>query len=324
MADRDDEMKAETTEPSRCGFAAILGAPNAGKSTLVNALVGQKISIVTQKVQTTRFPVRGVALQGAAQIVLVDTPGVFSPKRRLDRAMVASAWSGAADADALVHVVDAPAAARIQEGRGDAGDKRTEADVSQVIEGLAKQGRKAILALNKVDALDRAKLLVLSQAFYDYGVYDDVVMISALKSSGLDHLARLLATRMPEGPWLYPEEQVADTPLRVMAAEITREKVFLRLHEELPYQATVETDAWTDRKDGSVRIDQTLYVMRDGHKGIAIGKGGETLKWISQQARKDIAEAIEKPVHLFLHVKVRENWLEERVHFNAMGLDYDV
>ncbi|GBF57246.1 GTPase Era [Candidatus Phycosocius bacilliformis] len=324
MSDENETIPTDDRGPTRCGFAAILGAPNAGKSTLVNALVGQKISIVTQKVQTTRFPVRGVALHGVAQIVLVDTPGVFTPKRRLDRAMVASAWGGAADADVLVHVVDAPSAARVHEGRGDAGDKRTEADVVQVLEGLAKQGRKAILALNKVDALERTKLFDLSQRFFDHGVYEEVVMISALKSSGLDRLAELLAARMPEGPWLYPEEQVADTPLRVMAAEITREKVFLRLHEELPYQATVETDAWTERKDGSVRIDQTLYVMRDGHKGIAIGKGGETLKWISQNARKEISEAIEKPVHLFLHVKVRENWLEDRSHFSAMGLDYDV
>jgi GTP-binding protein Era len=310
-------------EKARCGFAAILGAPNAGKSTLVNALVGQKISIVTQKVQTTRFPVRGVAIHGDAQIVLVDTPGVFTPKRRLDRAMVASAWGGAADADALVHVVDAPAASRMAENRGDGSDKRTFEDVQQVIEGLKKQGRMAILALNKVDVLERSKLFDLSQAFFEKGVYDEVVMISALKSSGLKRLNDLLAERMPLGPWLYPEEQVADTPMRVMAAEITREKVFLRLHEELPYHATVETDAWTEKKDGSVRIDQTLYVMRDGHKGIAIGKGGETLKWISQNARKDIAEAIERPVHLFLHVKVRENWIDERSHYTALGLDFD-
>jgi GTPase len=306
-----------------CGFAAILGAPNAGKSTLVNAMVGQKISIVTQKVQTTRFPVRGVAIHGSAQIVLVDTPGVFTPKRRLDRAMVASAWGGAADADALIHVVDAPAASRISEGRADQGDKRTDEDVAIVLEGLKKTGRKAILALNKVDVLERSKLLDLSKAFFDKGVYDEVVMISALKSSGLARLNDLLAARMPKGPWLYPEDQVADTPMRVLAAEITREKVFLRLHEELPYQATVETDTWTEKKDGSVRIDQTLYVMRDGHKGIAIGKGGETLKWISQNARKDIAEALDRPVHLFLHVKVRENWIEDRSRYTALGLDFD-
>jgi GTPase len=319
----NEETQVEAQGQTRCGFAAILGAPNAGKSTLVNALVGQKISIVTQKVQTTRVPVRGVAIHGQAQIVLVDTPGVFNPKRRLDRAMVAAAWDGAADADTLVHVVDAPAASRVSEGRSERSDLHTAEDVERVVTGLEASGRKAILALNKVDALEREKLLDLSKAFYDKGVYDEVVMISALKSSGLARLQDLLAARMPAGPWLYPEDQVADTPLRVMAAEITREKVFLRLHEELPYQATVETDAWTERKDGSVRIDQTLYVMRDGHKGIAIGKGGETLKWISSQARHDIAEAIEKPVHLFLHVKVRENWGEERARFKAMGLNYD-
>lgn len=319
----DQETQTPPNSETVCGFAAILGAPNAGKSTLVNAMVGQKISIVTQKVQTTRFPVRGVAIHGQAQIVLVDTPGVFTPKRRLDRAMVASAWGGAADADALVHVVDAPAASRIMENRADQGDKRTDEDVSIVLEGLKKTGRKAILALNKVDVLERAKLLDLSKAFFDKGVYDEVVMISALKSSGLARLNDLLAARMPKGPWLYPEDQVADTPMRVLAAEITREKVFLRLHEELPYQATVETDAWTEKKDGSVRVDQTLYVMREGHKGIAIGKGGETLKWISQNARKDIAEALERPVHLFLHVKVRENWIEDRSRYTALGLDFD-
>lgn len=323
MSDPEDTTPPSGLGETLCGFVAILGAPNAGKSTLVNAMVGQKISIVTQKVQTTRFPVRGVAIHGQAQIVLVDTPGVFTPKRRLDRAMVASAWGGAADADALVHVVDAPAASRTMLGQADQGDKRTDDDVTIVVDGLKKTGRKAILALNKVDVLERSKLLDLSQAFFEKGVYDEVVMISALKSSGLARLNDLLAARMPKGPWLYPEDQVADTPMRVLAAEITREKVFLRLHEELPYQATVETDTWTEKKDGSVRIDQTLYVMRDGHKGIAIGKGGETLKWISQNARKDIAEALERPVHLFLHVKVRENWIEDRSRYTALGLDFD-
>lgn len=319
----DPQLPNEPSEGTVCGFAAILGAPNAGKSTLVNALVGQKVSIVTQKVQTTRFPVRGVVIQDHAQIILVDTPGIFTPKRRLDRAMVASAWGGASDADALVHMIDAPAANRMLEGRGDGADKRTHEDNQIVLDGLKKSGRKAFLALNKVDALERTKLLDLSKSFFDHGVYDDVVMISALKSSGLPRLIELLVSRMPKGPWLYPEDQVADTPLRVLAAEITREKVFLRLHDELPYQATVETDTWTEKKDGSVRIDQTLYVMRDGHKGIAIGKGGETLKWISQNARKEIAETIERPVHLFLHVKVRENWIDDRSRFTAMGLDYD-
>jgi GTPase len=319
----DQSTSAMSDSETVCGFAAILGAPNAGKSTLVNAMVGQKVSIVTQKVQTTRFPVRGVAIHDKAQIVLVDTPGVFEPKRRLDRAMVASAWSGASDADALVHVVDAPAASRVKDGRGDGSDRHTEDDNLAVLEGLKKTGRKAILALNKVDLLDREKLLELSQGFFESGVYSDVVMVSALRSSGLKRLGDLLAAQMPKGPWLYPEDQVADTPMRVLASEITREKVFLRLHDELPYQTTVETDAWKEMKDGSVRIDQTLYVLREGHKGIAIGKGGETLKWISQNARKDIAVALKRPVHLFLHVKVRENWIEDRAHYTALGLDFD-
>jgi GTP-binding protein Era len=306
-----------------CGFAAILGAPNAGKSTLVNALVGQKVSIVTQKVQTTRFPVRGVAIHEGAQIVLVDTPGVFQPRRRLDRAMVASAWSGAADADALVHVVDAPSAARAAAGSRDGADLRTAEDVTRVVEGLAQTGRKAILALNKIDAMDRERLLDLAQAMHARGAYDDVTMISALKGSGLDRLGALLAARMPKGPWLYPEDQVADTPMRVLAAEITREKVFLRLHDELPYQITVETEGWEERRDGSVKIDQTLYVAREAHKAMVIGKGGETLKWISKAARAEIVEALERPAHLFLFVKVRENWLEDRARYTALGLDYD-
>ncbi|MEN9873701.1 MAG: hypothetical protein RL186_598 [Pseudomonadota bacterium] len=306
-----------------CGFVALLGAPNAGKSTLVNALVGQKVSIVTQKVQTTRFPVRGVLMHGQAQIIVVDTPGVFTPKRRLDRAMVASAWGGAADADVLVHVVDAPAAHHLLDRNNDQGDTRTGEDVRIVQDGLKTSGRKAILALNKIDVLDREKLLALSQAFFEQGVYQEVVMISALKSSGLDHLKDLMAAKLPAGPWLYPHDQAADTPMRVLAAEITREKMFLRLHEELPYQATVETDIWAEKKDGSVRIHQTLYVTRGSHKGMAIGRGGETLKWISQNARKDIEEILERPVHLFVHVKVRPNWIDEREHYTSVGLDFD-
>lgn len=326
MGDSEHEQPTGQGPPaseSRCGFAAILGAPNAGKSTLVNALVGQKVSIVTQKVQTTRFPVRGVAIHEAAQIVLVDTPGVFAPRRRLDRAMVASAWSGAADADALVHVVDAPSAARAGLGSKDPADRRTAEDVEKVVEGLKSTGRKAILALNKIDAMDRERLLDLSRDLFALGVYEDVVMISALKRSGLGRLCDLLAARMPLGPWLYPEDQVADTPVRLLAAEITREKVFLRLHDELPYQITVETEAWVERKDGSVKIDQTLYVTREAHKAMVIGKGGETLKWISMAARAEITEAVEKPVHLFLFVKVRENWLDDRARYTALGLDFD-
>lgn len=304
------------TDPSQartaCGFVALMGAPNAGKSTLANALVGQKVSIVSHKVQTTRFPVRGVAMHEGAQLILVDTPGVFEPKRRLDRAMVASAWSGAADADVLVHVVDAAAK-----------DTRTADDAERVREGLKRGGRKALLSLNKIDLVPRPELLDMAERAYDTGLYDEVVMISALKSDGLGRLKDLLARRLPEGPWLYPEDQAADIPMRLMAAEITREKVFARLHEELPYQTTVETEQWTERPDGSVRIDQTLYVARPGHKGIALGKNGETLKWISRAARLDIAAALERTVHLFVHVKVREAWQDERPRYQALGLDFD-
>jgi GTPase len=318
-----ETTSGDTPVSTRCGFAAVLGAPNAGKSTLVNALTGQKVSIVTQKVQTTRFPVRGVAIYDTAQIVLVDTPGVFQPKRRLDRAMVASAWAGAADADALVHVVDAPAASRQRLGTPEAADTRAAEDVARVVDGLKASGRKAILALNKIDAMERERLLALSSALFEAGVYDEVVMISAMKAHGLDRLGDLLAARMPAGPWLYPEDQVADIPSRLLAAEITREKVFLRLHDELPYQMTVETEAWEERKDGSVKIDQTLYVTREAHKAMVIGKGGATLKWISTAARQEIAETLERTVHLFVFVKVRERWQDDRARFDAMGLDFD-
>lgn len=322
--------------PTRCGFVAMLGAPNAGKSTLVNALVGQKVSIVSRKVQTTRFAVRGVAIHGSAQFVLVDTPGVFAPKRRLDRAMVAAAWGGAADADALVHVVDAPAAARVaaaatraagdDEGAGgkvQPADRRTAEDVERVIEGLKGAKAPALLALNKVDALERSRLLDLARDFYALGVYREVVMISAETGSGLERLVDLLTPLMPEGPWHYPEDQAADAPLALMAAEITREKVFERLHDELPYGASVETDAWTERKDGSVRIDQTIYLARESHKAMTIGKGGETLKWISTAARKDLKDQLEREVHLFVHVKVRPGWQDERARYRALGLDFD-
>lgn len=329
-----EEPTTAPAGPTRCGFVAVLGAPNAGKSTLVNALVGQKVSIVSRKVQTTRFAVRGVAIHGAAQFVLVDTPGVFAPKRRLDRAMVAAAWGGAADADALVHVVDAPAAARVaaaaaaggEDGQGSKvqpADRRTAEDVERVIEGLKTARAPALLALNKVDALERSRLLDLARDFYALGVYREVVMISAETGSGLERLVDLLAPLMPEGPWHYPEDQAADAPLALMAAEITREKVFERLHDELPYGASVETDAWTERKDGSVRIDQTIYLARESHKAMTIGKGGETLKWISTAARKDLKEQLEREVHLFVHVKVRPGWQDERARYRALGLDFD-
>lgn len=309
---------------TRAGFAAVIGAPNAGKSTLVNRLVGSKVTIVTQKAQTTRFPVRGVAIEGDAQVVLVDTPGIFRPRRRLDRAMVRAAWAGAEDADAVVHLVDAEAELAVAAGQGKAADRRAADDVRSVIAGLIKSDRKAILALNKIDRVRREDLLALTQRLYETGAYDEVFMVSALDGAGVGDLKRRLAERMPEGPWLYPEDQATDLPARLLAAEITREKVYLRVHEELPYAASVETTAFEDRKDGSVRIEQTIYVERDGQRAILIGKGGQTLKWIGEAARKELAEILGRTVHLFLTVKVKANWAEERATYRDLGLDFDV
>ncbi|WP_421935707.1 GTPase Era [Phenylobacterium sp.] len=300
------------------GFAAIIGAPNAGKSTLTNRLVGAKVSIVTQKVQTTRFPVRGVALAGDAQIVLVDTPGIFAPRRRLDRAMVRAAWGGAEDADAIVHLVDAPA----QLGDKPA-DHRAQIDVESIVEGLKKAGKKVILALNKVDAVKRDELLAISQKLFETGVYDEVFMISATTGSGVDDLKARLAALMPKGPWLYPEDQTADLPARLLAAEITREKLYLRVHEELPYAAAVETTAFQERKDGGVRIEQTIYVERESQRPIVLGKGGQTLKWIGQKSREELIQLLDRPVHLFLHVQVDEKWADKRAFYGDLGLDFD-
>ncbi|HCR95045.1 MAG: GTPase Era [Oceanicaulis sp.] len=300
---------------TRAGFVAIIGAPNAGKSTLVNALVGRKVSIVTPKVQTTRFQVRGVMMHGSAQLVLVDTPGVFAPRRRLDRAMVASAWEGADDADAIVHVVDA--AAQLSQAR------RTVEDVERVIDGLKAHELKAVLVLNKIDLIKREELLDLSQKLFETGVYSDVFMISASNGDRIKDLADFLVTLMPESPYLYPEDQIADLSERMLAAEVTREKLYLRVHDELPYGLTVETDSWKDNKDGSVRIEQTVYVEREGHKPIILGKGGQTIKWVSTAARTDLEEQLDRKVHLFLFVKVRPNWGDERARFNALGLDFD-
>lgn len=300
---------------TRAGFVAIIGAPNAGKSTLVNALVGRKVSIVTPKVQTTRFQVRGVMMHGAAQLVLVDTPGVFAPRRRLDRAMVASAWEGADDADAIVHVVDV--AAQLSQAR------RTVEDVERVIDGLKAHDLKAVLVLNKIDLVKREELLELSQKLFETGVYSDVFMISASNGDRIKDLADFLVTLMPESPFLYPEDQIADLSERMLAAEVTREKLYLRVHDELPYGLTVETDSWRDNKDGSVRIEQTVYVEREGHKPIILGKGGQTIKWVSTAARTDLEEQLDRKVHLFLFVKVRPNWGDERARFNALGLDFD-
>ena len=305
------------SENTRCGFAAVIGAPNAGKSTLVNALVGSKVSIVTPKVQTTRMPVRGVAIRGDAQIVFVDTPGIFKPRRRLDRAMVNSAWAGAGDADAGLLLVDA---ADMSANANSPGARDTHA----IVEELKKNPRrhKTALVLNKIDAMPRAELLPIVEKLNVDGLFDQVFMVSALKGDHVGDVADWVAARMPQGPWLYPEDQAADIPSRLLAAEITREKIYLRLHDELPYASAVETEKWEERKDGSVKIDQIIYVQRAGQKPIVLGKGGATIKKIGELARHEMEEIFGRRVHLFLFVKVRENWAEEREHYREMGLEF--
>lgn len=298
----------DETSPTRCGFAALVGAPNAGKSTLLNQLVGAKVSIVSRKAQTTRAMVRGIAIEGAAQIVLVDTPGIFKPKRRLDRAMVASALSGAADADVIALLVDA------RKGL----DEEVEAILAQLVENKTPK----ILVINKVDIIAREKLLALATELNARGAFEETFMVSALTGDGVGDLRKALARRMKPSPWLYPEDQLSDAPLRLLAAEITREKIYDRLHDELPYQSTVETDSWTQQKDGSARIEQTIYVARDGQKRIVIGEGGRTIKAIGQAARLEIAEAADQPVHLFLFVKVRENWQDDPERYREMRLEF--
>jgi GTP-binding protein Era len=298
-----------------CGFAAIIGAPNAGKSTLVNALVGSKVAIVSPKVQTTRMAVRGVAMSGETQIVFVDTPGIFKPRRRLDRAMVNAAWAGAGDADAVVLLVDA--AELTENPKGHAAN-----DTHAIIEALKTDNRKAALALNKIDGMKRTDLLPLVQMLTGEHAFAEVFMISALKGDGLADLSKWVAAQMPEGPWLYPEDQAADIPSRTLAAEITREKIYLRLHDELPYASTVESEKWEERKDGSVKIDQVIYVQREGQKAIVLGKGGQTIKLIGEMARKEMEEIFARRVHLFLFVKVREDWAEQRDHYREMGLEF--
>ncbi len=274
---------------SRCGFAAIIGAPNAGKSTLINALVGSKIAIVSPKVQTTRMPVRGIAMVGQTQIVFVDTPGIFRPRRRLDRAMVTSAWAGAEDADAVLLIVDA---ADLVADANSLGARDTRA----ILEGLkgGPPGKKALI-LNKIDGMKRTDLLPLVERFHAEGVFEDVFLISALKGQGVADVASWVAARMPEGPWLYPEDQAADIPSRLLAAEVTREKIYLRLHDELPYASAVETEKWEDRRDGSVRIDQVIYVQREGQKAIVLGKGGATIKTIGALAREELEDPVRPP-----------------------------
>ncbi|WP_299368138.1 GTPase Era [uncultured Tateyamaria sp.] len=295
---------------TRAGFVALIGEPNAGKSTLLNRMVGAKVSIVTHKVQTTRARIRGVAIEGDSQIVFVDTPGLFQPRRRLDRAMVAAAWGGAADADVVVLMVEA--------------HRGVTPGVERILEGMAQigQGRTVSLAINKIDRVEAPVLLGLTQDLNDRFDFAETFMISAEKGHGVDALRRWLAEQVPEGPWLYPEDQIADLPMRMIAAEMTREKLTLRLHQELPYQLTVETETWEERKDGSARIEQIIYVSRDGHKGIVLGHKGETIKAVSQASRAELTEFLGRKVHLFLQVKVREKWQEEAERYSQMGLDF--
>lgn len=304
----------------RCAVVAVLGAPNAGKSTLVNTLVGAKVAAVTQKVQTTRALVRGIAMRDQTQLILIDTPGVFAPKKRLERAMVAAAWSALEGADAIIHVVDAAAQVGTDKAAADA---RSVEDAASIAAKLKEMNLASILVLNKVDVVARPALLALTTKLVEDGLYTDVFMISAKKGDGVDDIARVLTERAPEGPWLFPEDQTMDAPARVLAAEITREKAFLRLHEELPYELTVETDTWEERKDGSAKIDQTIYVARESQRKIAIGSGGQTIKTIGELARKDMEAAFDRRIHLFLHVKLRENWSEERALYQRLGLDYE-
>lgn len=295
-------------DKTRCGFIALIGAPNAGKSTLLNRLVGAKVSIVSRKVQTTRTQIRGIVTRDAAQMIFVDTPGIFKPKRRLDRAMVKSAWGGAGDADLVCLLIDAR--------------KGLDEENRAILEQLASSPSRRCLILNKIDTVERSRLLALTQEIIALCPFDETFMISALDGDGVDHMLEALARRMPEGPWLYQEDQIADAPLRALAAEITREKLFDRLHEELPYNLTVETEQWKDLPDGSARIEQTIYVTRDSHKKIVIGAGGQTIKAIGAASRKEIAEAADQTVHLFLFVKVRERWVDDPERYREMGLDF--
>ena len=295
-------------EVKRAGFVAILGAPNAGKSTLVNLIVGSKVSIVSPKVQTTRARIRGVRMEGGTQIVLVDTPGIFAPRRTLDRAMVEAAWGGATEADLIVLLVDAT--------RG------LDDDTRRIIDGVREAHRKAIAVINKVDAVARERLLPLAKALDESGVVSDGFMISALKGDGVDDLVRHLAARLPEGEWLYPEDQLSDITERFLAAEVVREKLFLQLGDELPYAATVETERFTEQDDGSARIEATIFVQKDSQKPIVLGKDGRRIKAIGQAARLDLEGLLGRRVHLFLYVKVRKNWADDPARFRAMGLDF--
>ncbi len=304
-----DEAHADAAPAqTRCGFVALIGAPNVGKSTLVNALVGSKVTIVSRKVQTTRALIRGIVIEDDSQIILVDTPGIFSPKRRLDRAMVSTAWSGAHDADLVCVLLDAKVG--------------IDAEADGILTRLASVGHDKVLVLNKIDLVPREKLLALAQAANERLKFARTFMIAALSGDGVADLRRALAEMVPSGPFLYPEDQMSDAPMRHLAAEITRDKIFQQLHQELPYQSTVETDSWTERKDKSVRIEQTIFVEREGQRKIVLGKNGSTIKSIGAEARKEIAEILGVPVHLFLFVKVRENWGEDPDRYREMGLEF--
>ncbi|QQO37340.1 GTPase Era [Bradyrhizobium diazoefficiens] len=302
------ETSGEAPTATRCGFVALIGAPNVGKSTLVNALVGAKVTIVSRKVQTTRALIRGIVIENNAQIILVDTPGIFLPKRRLDRAMVSTAWSGAHDADLVCVLLDAKAGI----------DEEAEAILSKA----ASVKHEKILVINKVDLVQREKLLALAQAANERMAFAKTFMIAAISGDGVDDLRHTLAEIVPPGPFLYPEDQMSDAPMRQLAAEITREKIYRKLHQELPYQSTVETDKWEERKDKSVRIEQTIFVERESQRKIVLGAGGATIKSIGADSRKELAEILGVPVHLFLFVKVRENWGDDPDRYREMGLEF--
>lgn len=304
MTDTDTDTETE----KKCGFIAVLGAPNAGKSTLVNRLVGTKVSIVSPKVQTTRSRVMGIVVKGDVQLVFIDTPGIFEPRRRLDRAMVSAAWSGANDSDISLLLVDC--------------EKGVRRDTQAIIDRMKKEGKRAHLILNKIDKVPKEKLLELAAALDAEGVFDDVFMISALKGKGVNDLLNFLAKNMPEGPWHFPEDQISDMTERLLAAEITREKLYLQLRQELPYATTVETETWEDREDGSTKIEQVIFVERESQKSIILGKGGQQIKKLGSQSRLELEEILDRRVHLFLFVKVRENWGDDPERYKDLGLDF--
>jgi GTP-binding protein Era len=294
---------------TRCGYVAVLGAPNAGKSTLINALVGTKVSIVSPKVQTTRFRILGIAMQDDAQIILVDTPGIFTPKKRLEKSMVAAAWGGAHDADFICLVIDA--------------HSTWKEDSDAIIEKLKATERKAILILNKVDLVPREELLAKIKLYDETGIFTEIFLISALKGDGVIAVLDYLASLMPESPYFFPEDQISDLPQRMLAAEITREKAFIQLRQELPYALTVETETWEEREDGSVKIEQVIYIERDSQKAMVVGKGGQRVRAIGQSARLELETLLERTVHLFIHVKVKEDWAEKRGFYSSVGLEFD-